>query len=170
MLETPWREQPLSASELSSWVEGYAHRRGHGVSNAAQVHVTSAWRSLASSVYNLSCAPPGETPHNNTVCPAQREPGLGFHAVNREPTLGYSAKSRFYEAKPLVHVAAWSQLLEAAAATGGKAPSTLLHDLVDVSREAMAAASDIIASDVHRAIDVASAGAVQWSDLCGALT
>ena len=168
MLETPWREQPLSASELSSWVEGYAHRRGHGVSNAAQVQVTSAWRSLASSVYNLSCAPPGETPHNNTVCPAQREPGLGFHAVNREPTLGYSAKSRFYEAKPLV--AAWSQLLEAAAATGGKAPSTLLHDLVDVSREAMAAASDIIASDVHRAIDVASAGAVQWSDLCGALT
>ena len=28
MLETPWREQPLSAAALSSWVEGYARRRG----------------------------------------------------------------------------------------------------------------------------------------------
>ena len=164
MLETPWREQPLSPSELSSWVDGYAHRRGHGISLAAQARVTSAWRSLAASVYNLSCASPADTPHNSSVCPAQREPGLGFHALNRQPTIHYG--SLFYKAKPLV--AAWGQLLQAAATATTDAdnnsnaiPSTLRHDLVDVSREALAAVSDIIASDVHRAIAAANAGPVR---------
>ena len=132
MLETPWLEQPLSTPELSSWIEAYAQRRGHGVSPAAQVHVKSAWQALSTSVYNLSCASPDNTAHNSSVCPAQREPGLGFHALNRQPTLSYSSKSLFYDIKPLV--SAWGELLKATVATDGKPPSTLLHDLIDVSR------------------------------------
>jgi alpha-N-acetylglucosaminidase len=150
MLETPWRERPLSAPELSSWVEGYAERRGHGVSPGAQVHVTSAWHHLASCVYNLSCAAPGDTPHDSEECPAQREPGLGFHALNRQPVLRYSEKSLFYKIKPLV--AAWHHLLQATAASDGKSPGTLLHDLVDISREALAAVSDIFANRIHNGL------------------
>ena len=147
MLETPWRDEPLASADLASWIDHYAVRRGHGVSNEAQQHIASAWQSLAVSVYNLSCTPPGELPYNSAACAAQREPGLGFHAVNRQPTGRYSV---FYQPKMLVR--AWDQLLLAATVAGDSAPSTLLHDLIDVSREALAAVSDLFARDVQQSM------------------
>jgi hypothetical protein len=132
-----------------------------------QTHVTRAWRSLAGSVYNLSFAAPAAAPHNATMCPALREPSLGFHArVSRQPTMSYSAASLFYNAKSLVD--AWSKLLQAAAAARGGVPSTLRHDLGGVSREALAAVSDVLASDVHRAVAAASTGPAPRQYLGGA--
>jgi hypothetical protein len=79
----------------------------------------------------------------------------------------------FYTLQPLV--AAWKQMIQAAAAAssagsvtpdGGQSnnkksaaasgpSSTLLHDLIDVSREALAAVSDLYAKDIHSAIAAA---------------
>jgi len=154
MLETPWWHAPLSDAGLAEWVGGFAQRRAHGSGAAAQAHAASAWKSLASSVYNLSCAAPSAvSPHNSSKrsCPAQREPSLGFHSLNRQPTQSRGTlTSLFYEPKLLV--AAWRSLLAAATAADADAPSTLLHDLVDVGREALALCSDVIADGVHRGV------------------
>jgi hypothetical protein len=46
----------------------------------------------------------GDTPHDSEECPAQREPGLGFHALNRQPVLRYSEKSPFYSTMYVMYV------------------------------------------------------------------
>jgi hypothetical protein len=46
----------------------------------------------------------GDTPHDSEEFPAQREPGLKFHALNRQPVLRYSEKSLFYSTMYVMYV------------------------------------------------------------------
>jgi alpha-N-acetylglucosaminidase len=162
MLEAPWRQDTAAADDharthahstshfdVKGWLDAYSDRRSFGMSADAQGDARAAWTGLRESVYNLSCAVPTTERTNRSLCPAIREPGLGFHSLNREPTLVYSTKS-FYNHSRLVE--AWSMMIRAGN-TSTTTAAPLQHDLIDVGREVLAVASDYIASTIRIAVE-----------------
>ena len=169
MLEAPFRAAPMTDADVVEWIHGYAGRR-YGLAGAAPATVPNAmatanavWSALRASVYGLGCAAPSATAaHTSAECPAQREPELGFHAINRRPFPFLSA-TPFYDLDRLHQ--AWAGLVELSGTPklpgAGTPGSPLLHDLVDVGREALAAVSDMIQHNVTAAIDRADVPAAE---------
>ena len=175
MLEASFRPAAMTEEDLWDWLMRYQSRR-YGMAAAvlsegksvgevdawtrAKLHAAEAWQVLGRTVYNLTCAlPDAVAPHNTTTCMAQHEPGLGFHSVNRQPTLSYGQIQHWYNVGDLA--GAWRSITDAAGAAPGDLPSPLLHDLIDVGREAMAHASDAVSNQIKAAATRGNAQATE---------